>query len=93
MKPIYWSADKNQRLISERGVSFEDALFAILSGGLLDDIRHPNRERYPHQRIFVLALDDYAWFVPYVESEEEIFLKTMFPSRKATQQYLRGPDE
>jgi hypothetical protein len=57
------------------------------SGGLLDDIVHPNQEKYAHQRVFVVALDDYVYLVPYVESAAEIFLKTIVPSRKAAKQY------
>jgi hypothetical protein len=29
-----------------------------------------------------------AYLVPYVENEEELFLKTIIPSRKAAQRYL-----
>lgn len=90
MKRINWNAEKNQTLMSERGVSFEDVVFALQSHGLLDDMVHPNKDKYPNQRIFVVRIDDYAWLVPYVESEEEYFLKTIIPSRKATKQYLRG---
>ncbi len=32
--------------------------------------------------------DDYVYLVPFVEDEKTIFLKTIIPSRKATQQYL-----
>jgi hypothetical protein len=56
----------------------------------LDDIAHPNREQYPHQRIFVTLIGGYVYLVPYVENEEEIFLKTIIPSRKAAKAYLRG---
>lgn len=89
MKQINWNAEKNQGLMSERGISFEDVVFALQSGGLLDDLVHPNNERYPNQRVFVVRIDDYAWLVPYVESDTEFFLKTVIPSRKATKQYLR----
>lgn len=88
MKPIHWSAEKNAQLIQERGVSFEEILFSLQRGGLLDDLVHPNREAYPHQRIFVVVLDVYVYLVPYVENEAEIFLKTIIPSRKATKRYL-----
>ena len=60
------------------------------SNGLLDDISHPNKDKYPHQRVFVVAIDEYAYLVPYVENDEEIFLKTVIPSRIATRQYLGG---
>lgn len=90
MEQINWSAEKNQVLMSERGISFEDVVFALYSGGLLDDLVHPNREKYPNQRVFVVRIDDYAWLVPYVENDNEFFLKTIIPSRKATKQYLGG---
>lgn len=88
MKPINWNADKNRKLIEERDISFEDIVFALQSGGFVDDISHPNKEKYPSQRIFVVAIDDYVYLVPYVENNDEIFLKTIVPSRKATKQYL-----
>ncbi len=90
MKPITWNPDKNRKLIVERNISFENIIFSLQSGGLLDDISHPNMEKYPHQRLFIISIDDYAYLVPYVENEEEIFLKTIVPSRKATKQYLGG---
>jgi len=88
MKPINWNATKNQQLISERGVSFEDIVFYLQHGALLDDIEHPNSDKYSNQRVFVINIDDYAYLVPYVEDRKEIFLKTVIPSRKATKQYL-----
>ena len=88
MKPITWNPNKNRKLIEEKNLSFEDIVFFLKSGGLLDDISHPNKEKYPQQRMFVVAIDEYSYLVPYVENEEEIFLKTIVPSRKATKQYL-----
>jgi uncharacterized DUF497 family protein len=88
MKPINWNPDKNQQLIEERGISFEDVVFYLQQGALLDDIEHPNGNKYPNQRIFVICIDDYVHLVPYIETRKEIFLKTIIPSRKATKQYL-----
>ncbi len=88
MKPINWNSTKNQQLIAERGISFEDIVFYLQQGQLLDDIVHPNRNKYPEQRIFVISVDGYVHLVPYVENRKEIFLKTVIPSRKATKQYL-----
>jgi hypothetical protein len=79
--------------MSERGISFEDVLFALQSGKLLDDLVHPNELKYSNQRMLVVEIDEYAWLVPYVENENEIFLKSIIPSRKATKHYLRGPHE
>ena len=90
MKRFNWSSEKNQQLISERSVSFEDVVFFLLQGDILDNVKHPNPAKYPDQRIFVLSIDDYVHLVPYIESSEEIFLKTIIPSRKATREYLGG---
>ena len=92
MKPINWNSTKNQQLVAERGVSFEDVVFCIQHGGLLDDMEHPNSDKYPGQRIFVVNIDEYVHLVPYVENRKEIFLKTVIPSRRATKQYL-GEDQ
>lgn len=59
---------------------------------MLDILVHPNRARYPKQRILVVALDSYAYLVPYVEEEAYFFLKTIIPSRKATRDYLNLGD-
>ncbi len=90
MKPINWNPDKNQKLIEDRGISFEDVIFCLQSGGLLDDVMHPNNATYPNQRLFIVMIDEYVYLVPYVENDDEIFLKTVIPSRKATRQYLGG---
>jgi len=74
--------------MEERGLSFEDIVFYLQRDKLLDDIEHPNKEKYPNQRVFVLNIDEYVYLVPYVEDQNEIFLKTVIPSRKATKQYL-----
>ncbi len=38
----------------------------------------------------VIGINNYAYLVPYIEDEEEIFLKTIIPSRKATEKYFGG---
>ncbi len=89
MKKVFnWNDEKNLTLIAERGVSFEDVVFYIQQGKLLDDLCNPNQKKYPNQRIFVVEIDAYAYLVPYIEDDREIFLKTIIPSRKATKQYL-----
>ena len=80
-------SSKNQKLIEVRKISFEDILFNIQKGRLLDDVEHPNKTKYQNQRVFVVAVDGYAYLVPYVEDDREIFLKTIIPSRKATKQF------
>lgn len=84
MKPISWNPEKNALLKESRSVSFEDVVFHIMAGDILDTVDHPNQERYPGQKVHVIAIEDYVDLVPFVESEEEVFLKTVIPSRKAT---------
>jgi hypothetical protein len=90
-----WNPDKNEALKAERGISFERIVLAIEEGGILDVLRHPNERRYPNQLILVVAVEGYAYLVPYVEEADGYFLKTVIPSRKATREYLRQgePDE
>lgn len=87
MKPFRWSAEKNEALQADRGISFERVVVAIESDGLLDILAHPDPERYPRQRILVVAADGYVYLVPFVEEEEYFFLKTIIPSRKAKRDY------
>ncbi len=84
MKYFSWNEEKNQVLKEDRQISFEDVVFYISQGFLLDVLEHPNQEKYQGQKIFVVQIDDYAYLVPFVEDEHEVFLKTFIPSRKAT---------
>jgi hypothetical protein len=95
MKPFRWNHDKNEALKIERSVSFEEIVLALEADGLLDQLRHPNPEKYPNQSVLVVALDAYVYLVPYVEESDYFFLKTVIPSRKATRDYLlrNNPDE
>ncbi len=88
MKPFRWNHDKNKALKIERHISFEEMVLAIEADGLLDELRHPNTEKYPNQSVLVVALDGYVYLVPYVEETDYYFLKTVIPSRKATRDYL-----
>ena len=80
---------KNELLKDNRGVCFEQVVLLMERGEVLDTIEHPNQERYPGQKIAVIIIDTYVYLVPYVEQNEEIFLKTIIPSRKATNKYMR----
>ncbi|MCY3749316.1 MAG: BrnT family toxin [Chloroflexi bacterium] len=85
-----WSSEKNQRLIDERGISFESVVSAIEQGGVVDVLGHPNHERYPGQLIYVVEIGQYIHLVPFViGSDGTRFLKTIIPSRKATRDYRR----
>lgn len=88
MKPFRWDHSKNAILKIERGISFEVIALAIEAGGLVDELRHPNMEKYPKQSVLVVAFDGYIYLVPYVEEPDYYFLKTVIPSRKASRDYL-----
>lgn len=88
VKQIRWDVEKNALLYKERGVSFEDVLLSLERGALLDSLEHPNQEKYPGQKLMVVAIAKYAYLVPCVESADCLFLKTIIPSRKATKKYL-----
>ena len=87
MKYYAWSAEKNEWLKKERGISFEDVVLNIQLGNEADIYEHPNQSRYPGQKISVVLIEGYAYLVPFIENEDEIFLKTIIPSRKATKLY------
>ena len=93
MKHFNWNNEKNEKLRAERGVSFEEAVLAIEQGQLLDILEHPNKEKYINQNIFVVKIYNYVWLIPLVENENEVFLKTIIPSRKATKHYIGGGDD
>jgi len=88
MKHFSWNDEKNEQLKKERDISFEEVVFYIQQGQLLDVIQHPNQDKYPNQRMFIVNVENYVYLVPFVESEQETFLKTIIPSRKATKNYL-----
>lgn len=79
---------KNRKLIELRGISFEEVISVLENKGPIDIVRNKNDEKYSHQRMYVVELNGYVYLIPFVEQENEIFLKTIFPSRKATKRYL-----
>lgn len=93
MKYFAWNDEKNEKLKTGRNISFEEVVFSIERGYLLDILGHSNKKKYHGQRIFVVQIEEYAYLVPFVEEENQIFLKTIIPSRKATKLYLKGGNE
>lgn len=85
MKQIRWNLAKSEELKKNRGVSFEE----MIRNELVAVKEHPRRK---HQKIMIFKYREYLWVVPFVESKDEIFLKTMFPSRKYTKLHRKeGP--
>ena len=93
MKYFTWDPKKNEKLKVERGVSFEDVVFHIERGDIIDVLEHPNQKRYEGQRLFVIQIGNYVYLVPFMEEKEQVVLKTIIPSRKATRKYLHNEAE
>ncbi|MBW1896436.1 MAG: toxin [Deltaproteobacteria bacterium] len=93
MKPFDWNEEKNKWLKQHRDVSFEQVVLAVENEKLLDVIRHQNQAKYKGQHVYVIELEGYAYMVPYVEDDNVIFLKTIFPSRKFTRVYRRKDEK
>lgn len=84
MKYLNWSSEKNEILKHERGISFEEIAYLIQSGKILGIEEKPGRS---NQKMYILEIENYAVIVPFVEKDDEIFLKTAFPNRKYTKRY------
>ncbi|MBP6881257.1 MAG: BrnT family toxin [Candidatus Pacebacteria bacterium] len=85
MKYFDWDGEKNEWLIENRGISFEMCIVAINQGDILS--QEPNKMPYSHQKRYILNINNYVYVVPYVEDDEKIFLKTIYPSRKLKKKY------
>ncbi len=89
--PVFeWDEEKNIKLQNDRGISFEKVIVSIEAGKILDIAVHPNIHKYPGQQIIVVEIENYAYCVPVMKSKESIFLKTIYPSRKATKKFLNN---
>lgn len=90
MKVFRWDNEKNELLKNSRGVCFEQVVILMEREEVLETVEHPNQDKYPGQKIATVMIDDYAYLVPYMQKSDEIFLKTIIPSRKATNKYVRS---
>ncbi len=88
-----WNPEKNEWLKSERSISFEDIALLLTEGHLWRVMDHPNQEKYPNQQVFLVPVDGYIYFVPFVMDGGAFFLKTAIPSRKATRDYRKELEE
>ncbi len=88
MKCLVWDSEKNELLKLERGICFEEIAYHIEAGKILAIEENPG---YSSQEMYILEIENYAVVVPFVETDDEIFLKTAFPSRKYTKRFnLKG---
>ena len=93
VKRISWSSEKDAKLRKEKGIGFEDAVFQIARGEILDILENPNARKYPNQRVFVLEIREYVYYVPFVEDDSEVFLKAIIPSRRLKKEYRGGREK
>jgi len=70
-----WSPEKNEFLKKERNLSFEEIALHLSEGKLWKVTNHPNPERYPNQKVFLVPVNDYIFFVPFIEDGEKFFFK------------------
>ena len=93
MKIFKWNTEKNEILEKERGITFEEIVEIIESGAKVIEVEHPNKKKYSNQSILIVDVSGYAYMVPFVKNDNEYFLKTIIPSRKATKKYLGGQND
>ena len=61
-----WDPEKNEWLKAERKISFEEIALLLSNGILWKRTKHPNQKDYPHQEVFLVPINNYIYFVPYV---------------------------
>ena len=84
-----WNPEKNEWLKAERNISFERILFHLARGDVWKLADHPDQDNYPGQKIYFVNVEGYIYIVPHVVEKDNIFLKTIIPSRKATRAYKK----
>jgi uncharacterized DUF497 family protein len=93
MKLINWNSEKNELLKETRNISFEEIVIAINEDKIIDTVLNPNQLKYPNQKMYLISINDYIHVVPFVENGNEIFLKTIIPSRKQTKKYIKDENK
>ena len=86
-----WNDEKNEELKEKRNISFEEIVICINEGRIIDVLSHPNKKRYPNQQLYLVRYRNYVYVVPFVRDpkKQQIFLKTIYPSRSYTEKYKK----
>lgn len=90
MKPVRFSEEKDRWLIEKRGIGFKEISQKIIKRRMIRIIKHPNKKKFPKQKMFLVRVKDYIFIVPFIEEENYIFLKTVYPSRKYIKKYIKS---
>ena len=85
-----WNPEKNEWLKKERRISFEQIIFHLSQGDVWKISDHPDKEKYPGQKIYFVNVEGYIYLVPHMVAGNYVFLKTIIPSRKATRDFNKG---
>jgi len=85
-----YSEAKNDALIEQRGIGFDEIIDEIDKGSIMGIVEHANKSKYPNQKIIHVLYMQKIYCVPYAQEPDGVFfLKTLYPSRKATKYYLQ----
>ena len=77
---VIWDNDKERKIEAERGIALAEIADLIVSGKYLAVLENPSR---PAQTVFIVDYHRYTHVVPFVvDRDDNILLKTAFPSRK-----------
>jgi len=77
---IIWDDEKDRKLILERGLSFDEIAELLFEKKYHSILKNTSR---PEQKIFIVPYKDYTYVVPFIiDDNQNIVLKTVFPSRK-----------
>ena len=87
MKSYEWSKEKSDQLKKERGICFEEVVLKLEAGEVIDIISNPS-SNFPNQKVYIVKIYNYIYYIPFVEKGEKVFLKTIIPSRKVTKKYI-----
>ncbi len=87
VKNLVWDEEKNIRLKKERSIGFDDVFDILMRDQFLDVIKNPSKN-FPNQQVFVVKINNYIYYIPFVEDTDNVYLKTIIPSRRASKKYL-----
>jgi hypothetical protein len=64
-------------------------VFHLSRGDVWKFADHPDQNKYSDQKIYFVIIDDHIYLVLHVMGKGHLFLKTIIPIRKATNDFQR----